>query len=94
MRPLSAVTLIILGSSTAISISLAAVLLIVLVLGDEYARLQNEFGPLLRSLAIFIGMTAISAVSFYSAIKMLSWRFWSQALMWSGVIGVGLYYWP
>jgi hypothetical protein len=50
MRPLSAVTLIILGSCFAITFSLTAVIIVVLVLGDEYPRLQSEFDPLLSSL--------------------------------------------
>ena len=64
MRPLSAVTLIILGSCFAITFSLTAVIIVVLVLGDEYPRLQHEFEPLLKSLLVFLGMTAIAAASF------------------------------
>ena len=43
MRPLTAVNLIILGSCFAITFSLGAVLIVVLVLGEEYPRLQAEF---------------------------------------------------
>jgi len=42
MRPLTAVTLIVLGSCFAIMVSLTAVIIVVLVLGDEYPRLQHE----------------------------------------------------
>ena len=54
MRPLSVVTLIILGSSFAITFSLAAVVLVVLILGDDYPRLQREFDPLVHSLGLFL----------------------------------------
>ena len=64
MRPLSVITLIILGSSFAITFSLAAVVLVVLILGDDYPRLQREFDPLLSSLLLFLVMTAIAAASF------------------------------
>ncbi len=94
MRPLTAVTLIILGSCLAITISLGAVIIIVLVLGDEYPRLQGEFPALLESLGIFFTMTVISAVSFYTSLKTHKARFWSQAVMWLGLLATGWYYWP
>ncbi len=94
MRPLSVVTLIILGSSFAITFSLAAVLLVVLILGDEYPRLQGEFEPLVESLILFLGMTAIAAASFYTLIKNHAARYWLNAAMWAGLFGVGYYYWP
>lgn len=94
MRPLSVVTLIILGSSFAITFSLAAVILVVLILGDEYPRLQSEFEPLVRSALIFLGMTAISAASFYTMAKTHALRYWLQAAMWLSLLGIGYYFWP
>ena len=94
MRPLSAVTLIILGSSFAITFSLTAVIIVVLVLGDEYPRLQREFDPLVQSALLFFGMTLICAASFYSLAKNHRLRYWLQAAMWLGLLGIGLYYWP
>jgi uncharacterized membrane protein len=94
MRPLTVVTLIILGSSFAIMVSLSAVIIVVLVLGDEYPRLQREFDPLLGSLVLFIGMTAISAASFYSLLKIHAVRYWLQLGMWTSLLMIGWYYWP
>jgi uncharacterized membrane protein len=94
MRPLTVVTLIILGSSFAIMVSLSAVIIVVLVLGDEYPRLQREFDPLLGSLVLFIGMTAISAASFYSLLKIHVVRYWLQLGMWISLFMIGWYYWP
>lgn len=94
MRPITVITLIILGSSFAITVSLAAVIIIVLVLGDEYPRLQREFAPLLESLAVFIGMTTVSAASFYGLLKNHPARYWGHAAMWVGVVLTGWYYWP
>lgn len=94
MRPLTAVNLIILGSCFAITFSLGAVVIVVLVLGDEYPRLQREFEPLLSSMFVFLGMTTISAASFYSLIKSHPLRFWAQAAMWLGLLATGWYYWP
>lgn len=94
MRPLTAVTLIIMGSCFSIALSLAGVLVVVLVLGDEYPRLQREFDPLLTSFVLFVVMTAVSAASFYSLIKKHRMRFWAQGAMWSGLLLTGAYYWP
>ena len=94
MRPLSAVTLIILGSCFAITFSLTAVIIVVLVLGDEYPRLQSEFDPLLSSLFVFLGMTVIAALSFYTLAKNHALRYWAQAGLWLGLFATGYYYWP
>lgn len=94
MRPIAAVTLIILGSCFAIMASLVGVITVVLVLGDEYPRLQNEFDPLLKSLIIFVGMTTLSTMSFYSLLKEHAARYWAQAAMWIGLLLTGWYYWP
>ncbi|MBT8068294.1 MAG: hypothetical protein KJO09_13715 [Gammaproteobacteria bacterium] len=94
MRPLHAVTLIILGSCFAIAFSLGAVLIVVLVLGDEYPRLQAEFRPLLRSFILFLGMTSVSAASFYGLVIAHRWRYWAQGGMWLGLVMTGWYYWP
>lgn len=94
MRPLIAITLIVLGSCFAIMVSLAAVIVVVLVLGDEYPRLQHEFDPLKESFVIFVGMTAISALSFYALLKNHAARYWAQVAMWSGLLLTGWHYWP
>ena len=94
MRPLTVVTLIILGSSFAITFSLTAVVIVTLILGGEHPRLQAEFQPLLKSLTLFFGMTLICTLSFYTLLKNHAARWWAQAAMWAGLFGVGCYYWP
>ncbi len=94
MRPLTAVTLIVLGSCFAIMVSLAAVIMVVLVLGDEYPRLQREFDPLLSSVFIFVGMTVIASASFFALLRNHAARYWAQAAMWGGLLLTGWYYWP
>ncbi|MDX1480222.1 MAG: hypothetical protein R3315_01020 [Woeseiaceae bacterium] len=94
MKPLTVLTGIVLGTCVSISVSLAAVLLMFLVLGDDYPRLSYEQSALLASLGIFTGMTAISAGSFYSLLVGHSSRWALQAGMWAGVIATSLYYWP
>lgn len=94
MRPLTMITGILLGSCAAITISLALVLVVFLWLGDDYPRLEHEFRPLLSSMLIFLGMTAISAASFYSLLIGHRARYAAQALMWLGLLGTAWYYWP
>lgn len=94
MRPLTAINLIILGSCFAIAFSLAAVLVVFLVLGDEYPRLQSEFKPLLQSFFVFLGMTTVAAASFYSLVRRHRMRFWAQGAMWLGLLATGWFYWP
>jgi hypothetical protein len=64
------------------------------VLGDDYPRLNREYGPLQASFSIFTAMTAISAASFYTLAKHHAARWLAQGLMWSGLFGVAWYYWP
>jgi hypothetical protein len=85
---------ILLGSSVSIAVSLIMVLIVFLVIGDEYPRLQYEFRPLVSSLLIFLGMTVVSAGSFYALVIAHRWRFWLQLLMWAGVAATTWYYWP
>lgn len=94
MRPLTVITGIVLGSCLSITISLAAVLLMFLLLGDEYPRLSAEFGGLMASILVFLLMTGFSGLSFYAVLKRRPWRRWAQALMWSGLAATGYYYWP
>lgn len=94
MRPLTVITGFVLGSCLSVAVSLAAVLVMFLFLGDDYPRLQYEFRGLVASFLIFLAMTAISAMSFYSLLKGLRYRHAWQAAMWTGVLAVGFYYWP
>jgi len=94
MRPLTVITGIVLGSCFSITVGLAAVLVIFLVLGDDYPRLQYEFRPLTQSLAIFTAMTAIAALSFYWLVVEHRWRFAAQAALWLAVVATGYFFWP
>ena len=85
---------IVLGSCASIAVSLLAVMVVYIILGDEYPRVQDEFGPLLASTFIFFGMTAISAASFYSLLVNHKTAIYLQAIMVAGLLATGWYYWP
>lgn len=94
MRPLTVITGILLGSCLSITVSLAAVLLVFLILGDDYPRLEGEFRPLSHSMLVFLGMTIISALSFYSLLIDHKYRYFAQAIMWLMLLTTGWYFWP
>lgn len=94
MRPLTAVTGFLLGSCVAITISLFFVLIVFLILGREHPRLQSEFGSLTGSTLIFLGMTVVSAGSFYTLLIRHRLRYLAQVAMWAGILATGWYYWP
>jgi hypothetical protein len=94
MRPLTVIAGIILGSSLSITVSLTVVSLIFLFLADDYPRLQDEFGPLASSVLLFFCLTAISAWSFWTALKDRREKWLAQAAMWIGIVVAGFYYWP
>ncbi|MDH4124291.1 MAG: hypothetical protein OEW64_02695 [Gammaproteobacteria bacterium] len=92
MRPLAIINGVVLGSCLSISVSLAAVMCVYLLLGDEYPRLQSEFRPLLASALIFSGMTAISAASFYTLLTKRKARTGFQLAMWTALFATAWYY--
>ena len=94
MRPLTVITGIVLGTCLSITVSLGAVLLMFLILGDEFPRLGSEFPSLIVSLLLFLGLTSISALSFYALIINHAWRFAAQGGMWLGLVAAGFYFWP
>jgi len=85
---------VVLGSCLSIAVSLAAVMFVYIVLGDEYPRLQAEFRPLFASMLIFIAMTAISGASFYTLLTNAKIRYGLQVAMWVGLAATTWYYWP
>lgn len=94
VRPIAVITGILLGSSVSITVSLAAVIVIFLVLGAEYPRLAYEFDALLESELIFLGLTAISSLSFFTLLKEHWSRWWLQGALWVSLAAVGAYFWP
>ena len=94
MRPAAVLNGIVLGSCLSIAVSLLAVMVIYIILGDEYPRIQDEFGLLLVSTLIFFVMTVISAASFYSMLINHRARHYLHIAMWVGLAITGWYYWP
>jgi hypothetical protein len=85
---------ILLGSCVSIALSLLLVLIVFLIIGGENPRIAPELVPLTTSMVIFLGMTAISALSFYSVVKDRHWLWLAQAGALLGLVATGWYYWP
>ena len=94
MRPIAVLNLIILGSCFAITVCLAAVSIVVLLLGDEYPQRNYELYALLQSLLVFLGMTLISAASFYANAKNHGLRHVAQVVMWLSLAATIWYFLP
>lgn len=85
---------IILGSSTAIALGLAVVLLIYLLIGADEPAMQREIPALWRNSMIFIGFTAISAMSFYAQVKQKQWASLALVALVLVLAALITFYWP
>lgn len=94
MRPFVVLLGFVLGSAAGITFSLFGVAVVVLVLKEEYPRLDGELAPLLRSLAVFGVLTALAALSFYGEITARTWRRPCELALGVALAALAAYYWP
>ncbi|MEY2921263.1 MAG: hypothetical protein RL261_2568 [Pseudomonadota bacterium] len=94
MRPLTVLTAIVLGSSVATTFGLGATLIVFLVLSGETPRFREELPLLAVYVGIFVGLTALAAVSFIGQARQTAWRYWAVGAMWGAVACLAaLYAW-
>ena len=94
MRLLAAITVILLGSLVSVTASLATVILITLILGDEYPRLAHEFDTLAASTLVFLALTAIAAMSFYAPVKERRESGGCRVRCGAAIVAAPPYWWP
>lgn len=94
MRPLTVFNGFLLGSSLSVAVSLAMVLVVFLVVGPDQPRIRGEIQPLVSSLLIFLAMTALAGLSFYTLATGSRWRWFAQAAVLAALAGTTWYYWP
>jgi uncharacterized transporter YbjL len=94
MHPFTVVLGILLGSLFSISFSLSIVLLIFWILQDDAPRFTDEMPELVRSTLIFVVLTTIAAFGFVGTIRRRAWRYACLAMLWAGLLGTAVYYWP
>lgn len=94
MHPMTVMTGVLLGTSFSIFFGLAVVAFIYVLLLPEHPRLESEVRPLVESVALFLVLTAVCAVSFIGAARQRRWRWAAQGIMWLAVAAAVVYYLP
>jgi uncharacterized membrane protein len=62
-------------------------------LSGEHPQFQSELPMLALYVAIFVGLTAIAAISFVGLARQRPWRRWAQAAMWATLASLAALYW-
>ena len=93
MRPLTALTGIVLGSCVATTFGLGATLVVFLFLSGEHPQFQSELPTLALYVAIFVGLTALAGISFVGLARQRPWRRWAQAALWATLVSLATLYW-
>ena len=94
MSPLAVLTGIIMGSAVTITIGLAMVIVVFLSLSSDQPGLAREYGHLLASFGLFLGLALVSGYAFVATLKRPRWLWSAQAATWAGVAAIAWYYWP
>ena len=92
MRPLAVVNGMLLGSLGAIFLSLAVVVLIFVLLAAENPYLREELPTLVINTAGFGALAAISAIAFVGQLKLSPWRWYAEAALVMGLLGMAFYF--
>jgi phosphoglycerol transferase MdoB-like AlkP superfamily enzyme len=94
MRPLTVLIGIVMGSSVAIALGLAMVLIVFLILSGDRPQLRNEFRPLLTAVALFTVLSGLALTAFLGTVRQRPWRRLALAMLVGGLLLVGWFYWP
>ncbi len=94
MSPLAVLTGIIMGSAVTITIGLAMVIVVFLSLSGDQPGLAREYGHLLASFGLFLGLALVSGYAFVGALKRPRWLWPAQGATWAAIAAIAWYYWP
>lgn len=94
MSPLAVLTGIILGSAVTVAIGLAMVIVVFLSVSGDYPTLGREYGHLLRSFLLFLGLSFVSGYAFMGTLRQTRWLWVAQGGTWLTIAALGFYYWP
>jgi predicted membrane protein len=94
MRPLAALTGIVMGSAVALLTGLIMVLAVFLMLPEYQERLSGEYRPLLQAIAWAVLLTCAAVVAFLGQIKTRRWRGAAMIALALVVLIVAWVYWP
>ena len=94
MRPLAMLLGIVMGSTVSISIGLALTLIVFALLPEYSDRIDDEYGPLLRSFAAMLVVSAVAAASFVGELRQRPWRHYASVALLLLLAGGLWLYWP
>ncbi len=94
MKPSVVLLGFVLGSAAAITFGLGGVAIVFALLLTDEPRFAAELPGLLNSLAMFAGLTAVAAASFYGQLREARWRFVAIAFLLTGLALAVWHYWP
>ncbi len=94
MKPLTVLLGIVLGSATALAVSLAMTGIVFLLLPEYSARLAGEQLPLLKALAWSWSLVLASGASFVGELKGRAWRRPAQAVLVLLITALAWRFWP
>lgn len=94
MRPLAVLLGIVMGSTVSISIGLALTLIVFALLPEYSERIDDEYGPLLRSFAAMLVVSAVAVASFVGELRQRPWRYYASAALLLMLAGGLWSYWP
>ncbi len=94
MKPLTVLLGIVLGSATAMAVSLTMTGIVFLLLPQYSARLSPEKLPLLTALAWSWSLTGAAAAGFVGELKDRTWRRPAQAMVALLLVALAWRYWP
>ena len=94
MSPLAVLTGIILGSAVTIVIGLAMVIVVFLIMSGEQPAVAREYGSLLKSFLLFLGLAFASGYAFVGTLRQTRWLWLAQAATWLVILALAAYYWP
>lgn len=94
MKPLTVLLGIVLGSATALSVSLTMTGIVFLLLPEYSVRLAAEQWPLLKALAWSWSLACVAGASFVGELRDKPWRRPAQAVLALIIAALAWRYWP
>lgn len=94
MSPLAVLTGIVLGSAVTIALGLAMVIVVFVSLSGDQPALAREYGHLLTSFLLFLGLSLVSGYAFAATLRRRHWLWYAQGGTWAAIALIAWYYWP
>jgi hypothetical protein len=94
MRPLVVLLGIVMGSAVSIAVALLLTGLVFLLIPEYASRISEESRPLVLACVLSVALAAIAWASFYSELRVRSWRRSAHVAL-VAMVAIALWtYWP